>query len=525
MTHYLYLEIEGIQRFVFASPKLKIIRGGSALLDRFNRLDMRDAVRDQGGEVLLACGGHCLVRGLSLEAAENLGNDLTRKLRKLTDGQVTLSFGVAAEGPWPEVQAAYHADLRTRALKLPPAPPPLPPFVAHCSSCGASPARMLKDMQERQLKPFCQACHLRLGAAQQLLEVTKETIWDRLRPYLGMYGKPGDDQAFRKVLPDREFKDLATLGSGQTYLAYLYCDGNGMGKNLRETASDEDYAKLSKRVDDALHKSVAVAFLKYCPPEQQSAGKFAAEVLLLGGDDLIIAMPADRGADVTLEVLEVFHRETGGTCRLSAGLVFAPQTTPIAILQRVAESLLRSAKRYAYLDDVRDAIGHAVIQSEDDAAPRRPPDVGYIDFQELTSAQIDVERSHAVTCRPYRLDDFRTLVRRAREAKVVPKSRLHALGEAVRGSEREAYTMARLIVGRARTGDKKDVQADALLALLRPFSDPGHPKRAQPYATYPQGGDLPFDLYWGSDPKAHRWSAIPDVLELIDHLDSGEALP
>ena len=91
--------------------------------------------------------------------------------------------------------------------------------------------------------------------------------------------------------------------------------------------------------------------------------------------------------------------------------MFAPHSTPITILQTVAESLLRSAKRLAYLEEARGARGRG--------SPREPakrsPAIGYVDFQELTSAEVDVERSHAVTRRPYRLDDFETLVDRVGE--------------------------------------------------------------------------------------------------------------
>ena len=43
MSHHLYMEVEGIQRFLFAATKL--IRGGSAVLDVLNRDDMPTAVR------------------------------------------------------------------------------------------------------------------------------------------------------------------------------------------------------------------------------------------------------------------------------------------------------------------------------------------------------------------------------------------------------------------------------------------------------------------------------------------------
>ncbi|WP_437600237.1 hypothetical protein WMF28_01590 [Sorangium sp. So ce590] len=496
MHHYLYLELEGIQRFVFASTKLKIIRGGSALLDSFNRVAMREACGKKG-RVVLAGGGHCLVHGLAREDAEGIAMDLGRKLRRKTDGQVGLSWGVMAESAdWKTTWAEIRRERAARDLVAPAASPPLPPFVALCSSCGSSPARDLRDTYDRESRPLCAACWTRWHEVQKIRDLKEKTIWARLRPHLDRHAHLDDDLAFSALLPERELEQIAELGSREGYLAYLYCDGNAMGRILRAATSADEYGEISERVDVALHKAVAAALLAHCPPER-GKGKFGAEVLLLGGDDLIVALPADRGAGFTRTVLDVFHREAGDEFRLSAGLVLAPYTTPIAILQQVATSLLRSAKRYAYLDEQRQLERRAV---------------GYIDFQELTSAQVDVDRDHTVTCRPYRLDDFGRLIERTRQLRKtrVPRGRLYALAEAVRGSEREARTMTRLIVGRART----DAEHAALCGLLRPLHDDA-PARTLPYTTCPDPAwDLPFGLY----PDSHRWSVIPDAIELLDHL-------
>jgi hypothetical protein len=184
----------------------------------------------------------------------------------------------------------------------------------------------------------------------------------------------------------------------------------------------------------------------------------------------------------------------------------------------VADSLLRSAKRYAYLDELRQRLGRQIVSEKASRRPRAPA-VGYIDFQELTSAQVDIERRDGVTCRPYRLDDFATLVERIQNLRVadVPAARLHALAEAAHGSEREAHTMAQLLVGRAR--DKQ--QKDALRELLSPFHINDGPTRCTPYVTYPNSTwNVPFELYPGTGPESHRWSVIPEAIELFDHVVS-----
>jgi uncharacterized protein with ACT and thioredoxin-like domain len=95
MTSYLYMEIEGIQRLVFAAARLKAIRGGSAMLDLFNRVQMLKKVEDHGGHIVFVGGGHCLANGLSRDAAEEVAKELSRELRQKTQGQVALSWGIA----------------------------------------------------------------------------------------------------------------------------------------------------------------------------------------------------------------------------------------------------------------------------------------------------------------------------------------------------------------------------------------------------------------------------------------------
>lgn len=535
MSHYLYVEIDGVQRFVFASPKLKFIRGGSAMLDLFNRVEMLRVAGEKGGEAIFAGGGHCLIRGLSRSDAESIGRTLERGLKRKSDGQATLLWAVTPADPsWPAARRCLEEEIQRRRSEPVPAAPPLPPFVALCSCCGAGPARELADMRERHIKPLCGACLARQGEMKLVYDLRKETVWQRLRPHLGVHAHL-DDGGFKKLLPQRELEDLAAQSnSSKKYLAYLYCDGNGMGRALADAKSVEEYGDISTHIDGALHQAVAKALAAHCPPGGRW-DHFRAEVLLLGGDDLIVALPAECAVRFTEKVLKEFFHKTACRFRLSAGLVFAPPSTPITILQQTAEKLLRSAKRRAYLDEMRERFKRCTITSPSketppptaasSTKPARSPADGYIDFQELASSQSDIEREHTVTCRPYRLDDFMTLAERTRNVDKcnVPRGRLHALAEAIQGSRREAHTMTQLVIGRAKANPKEDQQA-ALLALLQPPGVSEQADRMRPFLSHAdKAEELPSDLY--DRPGEHRWSPIPDALELIDHVGSMDEVP
>lgn len=57
MTLYLCYDLKGIQRYIFAVPKLRSIVGGSALVDTFDRQDAPEIAARHQGVSKLGCGG------------------------------------------------------------------------------------------------------------------------------------------------------------------------------------------------------------------------------------------------------------------------------------------------------------------------------------------------------------------------------------------------------------------------------------------------------------------------------------
>lgn len=82
-------------------------------------------------------------------------------------------------------------------------------------------------------------------------KLREKTVWLCLRSYLGQHQHKDNDVAFEALLPDGEFQDLVDQGdSASQYLAYLYCDGNGMGRALSEAPTDAAYGALSQQIDE-----------------------------------------------------------------------------------------------------------------------------------------------------------------------------------------------------------------------------------------------------------------------------------
>lgn len=155
----------------------------------------------------------------------------------------------------------------------------------------------------------------------------------------------------------RDFADLADLGSGDAnHLCTVFIDGNRFGDlfaalkdakiSLRELSAD-----LNKAVRDAL--IVATADVT-----RQKDPYLPVIPHLVGGDDLLATVTADRAWDFIVAFLNDYHRQTvalaagyrkrAGTHvpdpTASAGLVFAHVKYPFANCLDLAEAALRRAK-------------------------------------------------------------------------------------------------------------------------------------------------------------------------------------
>ena len=200
--------------------------------------------------------------------------------------------------------------------------------------------------------------------------------------YNDYYGKisSSDVEEARSV---REISD-ASLVKG--FVAYIYADGNNMGGYIqKEIKNPEEYRRFSRDIFEATEKSVYIALNKHLKPHQykpdsQSGRRSKKEVwihpfeiLTIGGDDVMLIVPADRALAIAKTIGEEFENillQTGGyrldnsrssyaahryspekaipsECKLSmsAGVLITAEDTPIYYAQNLTNQLLKSAKK------------------------------------------------------------------------------------------------------------------------------------------------------------------------------------
>lgn len=186
-------------------------------------------------------------------------------------------------------------------------------------------------------------------------------------------------------------REIADASKPSGFLAFIYADGNNMGGYIqKEIQNPEDYKRFSEDVFDATEKSVYIALTEHLKPHKLNPNLQAErkskkevwihpfEILTIGGDDVMLIVPADKALAIAKTIGDEFERillsksnsyklakaykpelvhryqEEGKKidleqCKLSmsTGVLITAENTPIYYAQKLTEQLLKSAKKQA----------------------------------------------------------------------------------------------------------------------------------------------------------------------------------
>jgi CRISPR-associated protein Cmr2 len=192
----------------------------------------------------------------------------------------------------------------------------------------------------------------------------------------------------KEAISIREIGDASIT---KRFVAYIYADGNNMGGYIQKVIKNpEDYQKFSRDIFDATEKSVYAALTKHLEPHKLNPSLQAErkseqeiwihpfEILTIGGDDVMLIVPADKALAIAKTIGEEFekillskgerykseqtynpeivHRyhsqeqvTTDKQCKLSmsTGVLITAEDTPIYYAEKLTNQLLKSAKKRA----------------------------------------------------------------------------------------------------------------------------------------------------------------------------------
>jgi hypothetical protein len=264
---------------------------------------------------------------------------------------------LTSDAPFPAAHAELRRSLR-RAKSSPQGVRALAsmPFLKRCESCAREPAdeprRVPGRDVDRWIGPACLRKHEMHGQLQRAIKAKPGD-----GPCHAVFGLPTPleirvvTERLRGAKLPADFQELA----GQDDLALVVADGNGLGDWFEELEIDQ-VERLSAAVDAALRRALDAATDAAFPGEKSPS----LQVLICGGDDLVVALPARRGLRFAKQLLESFTvtslREPGRTAGIAAGLLFAKPSFPFRQTHDLAASLLGRAKARCRREGLRSAL-------------------------------------------------------------------------------------------------------------------------------------------------------------------------
>lgn len=119
----------------------------------------------------------------------------------------------------------------------------------------------------------------------------------------------------------QEARSLREVGNASKgFVAYIYADGNNVGGYIQKIRTAEQYKTFSKVVSDATEQSVYHALARHLRPHKlrniddaetrNRDGNYIHpfEILTIGGDDVMLVVPADKALAIAKTISEEFER-------------------------------------------------------------------------------------------------------------------------------------------------------------------------------------------------------------------------
>lgn len=373
------IDTPSIKKYVFGSDLLNEVRGASARLDQLNRVDMEKCLTAHRNiehvDLIYANGGSAqfIVQAESAATVSAACTSMVRSIRERTGGEVRIVYGVAplnSKVSYTETVQMAHFQLRCqREFAACHRSASLIPVVMECSSTSHLPAAHTDPNGDILSRAS-------YDKRQHGREMRYHGLWEGWMQYLVKITDSWPEEKDWRKLRCEDLTEIGDCSTWQNYIGIVYADGNAMGKIVQELDQPETFRQFSNIVDGSIREACFSALSEISEPEinkiREAIGqkcrfsRLAADILLLGGDDLLVALPANRALDFALRVTnkfesltkyridglqdkaakQFFHEQLhdqGFT--ISCGVAIAKSNYPFYLALDLAEQLLKNAKR------------------------------------------------------------------------------------------------------------------------------------------------------------------------------------
>jgi len=480
------LDTDQIKQYLFTTNRLKEIRGGSVLIadlddKRKSNLEQRYG-RDK---VVYSAGGGAAVLVPTEPEAQILIAEIERDFRAQTiTASITgiyLQVDTTSQKFGAEMTRASRYLRRAKASKAELACLPVEPYMRLCDSCGNHPAA--RRAQDGSGDWLCLTCFRK-----------REEGREARAGFFADFIKWTQSDSWRKASPPDDLDAIGSVASPPGYVGFIALDGNHIGDLLSKPATVDAYRAFSDGLWGLTKDQTFAALKQYGQPRN---GIAPFEIVLIGGDDVLLITAADIALEVALAIAEGFEKQSQARVLAPAGLsgkrekltmaggvVLAHADFPIPAMHALAEALQKSAKRLC---------------------AEQKYQTGAIDFQVVTGSDTDLDamRQGVPYRRPYALADLRKLLGHIRQLKAadIPTSQLQAMYQALFEGEVNAQLASIATLGHlGRSADKTRYNQ-----LRQFFAD---------FGVKFEGNLPPWD--------AHKRSALTDLVELYPFITMRE---
>jgi len=406
-------DTDRIKQYLLATNRLKEIRGGSALIAELDEKRKAQLTTKNGSQnVVYSAGGGAAVLVSTEQEARELIAKIERDFRAQTiTASITGVYLEVTSGNFgAEMSRAGTALRRAKASKAELTTLPVAPYLRICNSCGQHPA--VFKAQDGSGEWLCQACSKKrdLGRKER-------------KGFFDQFAKSADPDTWTAdTMPD-DLDTIDSVASPPGYVGFIALDGNHIGDLLGKLDTVESYRAFSAGLWDLTKEQTFAALKSHGQPRN---GITPFEIVLIGGDDVLLITAADIALEIALAIAEKFEAYSINVLRnanlsgirekltMAGGVVLAHAEFPIPAMYRLAEALQKSAKRFCAGQKYQ---------------------TGAIDFQVVTGSDTDLDamRQGVPHHRPYSLADLRKLLEHIRQLKSadMPTSQLQAMYQAL----------------------------------------------------------------------------------------------
>ena len=530
----LHGDVDAIKEFVFETSSLPQIRGGSQLLLKCED-EVEKKVKELDGDKIYCSGGSFLFKvpaGKAKEAKDAIENIY---LERTLTATVTVTFerGSLPPGPgnppqdgwakrlWDAHQESHQSgdfarrvaflSAQVRQAKAQKHSAPFLeafPFGRRCEACGKRVALeevpRYEPEEEEQIPPEMIAlCPVCLRRHRTGVKSKEHKVRGRFNERFSQKHQPAARQP-----PDL---DHLVKSAHRKYVAFLYADGNDIGKLLQQVSSEQEFKALSEALEEGTRQTLFEALQQVCAQElQKGSGHWPFEIVNIGGDDVTLLIQAGYAWEVAVKFLEEFETRVQGLVQdklgywpdgwpekitASCGIAIADVKHPVHYLEYLASDLLKKAKQEAKMDkeNPQSAITFLWLPNPV-AAEKAEPLMSYYR-----------RGNERLTARPYTLKWARELTDLVQEASHWPRSLRYRWGEALEHGMWVSLNTVYYDIAR-RKKEKRE-------QLNRFLSEVSKLAMQQTYHTAPPG---PLWQPYQTSKESGWRTAMLDVLELAE---------